>query len=100
MTTDFLHGVEVIQIDSGTRPIKTVKSAVIGLIGTAPDADPNVFPLNQPVLLVNQPRLAGKLDVTGKGLGTLKDAMDDIYDQAGQWLLLCALQMVLILQPP
>lgn len=34
--TQFLHGVEVIEIDDGPRPIQTVKSAVIGLIGTAP----------------------------------------------------------------
>ncbi|UTV26378.1 phage tail sheath C-terminal domain-containing protein [Photobacterium atrarenae] len=36
--TQFLHGVEVIEIDGGTRPIQTVKSAVIGLVGTAPGA--------------------------------------------------------------
>jgi len=36
--TDFLHGVEVIEIDDGPRPIQTVRSAVIGLVGTAPDA--------------------------------------------------------------
>lgn len=36
--TQFLHGVEVIEIDDGTRPIQTVKSAVIGLIGTAPNS--------------------------------------------------------------
>ncbi len=36
--TKFLHGVEVIEIDDGSRPITTVKSAVIGLIGTAPDS--------------------------------------------------------------
>jgi phage tail sheath protein FI len=34
----FLHGVEVIQIDSGSRTITTSKSAVIGLIGTAPNS--------------------------------------------------------------
>lgn len=31
----FLHGAEVLDIDSGPRSIKTVKSAVIGIIGTA-----------------------------------------------------------------
>ncbi|KAB0476532.1 phage tail protein [Vibrio chagasii] len=36
--TQFLHGVEVIEIDDGSRPIQTVKSAVIGLVGTAPGA--------------------------------------------------------------
>ncbi|EPN4479322.1 phage tail sheath C-terminal domain-containing protein [Vibrio cholerae] len=34
--TQFLHGAEVIEIDDGLRPIQTVKSAVIGLVGTAP----------------------------------------------------------------
>jgi phage tail sheath protein FI len=38
MTTDFLHGVEVVEIDDGLRPIQIVKSAVIGIVGTAPDA--------------------------------------------------------------
>lgn len=35
---DFLHGVEVIEIDAGPRPITTVRSAVIGICGTAPDS--------------------------------------------------------------
>ncbi|QKV00254.1 phage tail sheath C-terminal domain-containing protein [Vibrio cholerae] len=34
--TQFLHGAEIIEIDDGSRPIQTVKSAVIGLVGTAP----------------------------------------------------------------
>ena len=36
--TTFLHGVEVIEVDNGSRSIQTVRSAVIGLVGTAPDA--------------------------------------------------------------
>lgn len=44
--TDFLHGVEVLEIDSGSRVIQTVKSSVIGIVGTAPNADPGAFPLN------------------------------------------------------
>lgn len=36
MAANYLHGVETIEIDRGPRPVKTVKSAVIGLIGTAP----------------------------------------------------------------
>lgn len=34
----FLHGVEMLEVDSGSRAITTSKSAVIGLIGTAPDS--------------------------------------------------------------
>ena len=33
MAANFLHGVETIEIDKGPRPIRTVKSAVVGLIG-------------------------------------------------------------------
>lgn len=42
MADKFLHGVEVLEIDAGTRPIQTASSSVIGLIGTAPDAAPAV----------------------------------------------------------
>lgn len=38
----FLHGVEIVQIDTGSRPIATVNSAIIGLIGTAPNSQPEV----------------------------------------------------------
>jgi phage tail sheath protein FI len=76
---DFLHGVETIELTDGIRPIRTVKSSVIGVIGTAPLADADVFPLNTPVLLTNQPRKAALLGADG----TLKAALDGIYDQAG-----------------
>jgi uncharacterized protein len=42
MSEKFLHGVEVIQIDDGPRPIRTVRSSVIGLIGTAPGSQAEV----------------------------------------------------------
>ena len=42
MPKTFLHGVEVVEIDAGPRPIQTVRSSVIGLIGTAPNAQPEV----------------------------------------------------------
>lgn len=79
MTTTFLHGVEVIEVDDGIRPIQTVRSGVIGLIGTAPAAEAASFPLNTPVLLAGTQRLAAKLGATG----TLKDAVDGIFDQTG-----------------
>jgi len=78
MTTTFLHGVEVLQIDTGARPIQTVRSSVIGLIGTAPDADATKFPLNTPVLIARRSEMAGL-----GAAGTLQSALDLIYDQAG-----------------
>jgi phage tail sheath protein FI len=79
MAEQFLHGVEVSEITSGPRTIRTTKSSVIGLIGTAPDADNTVFPLNKPVLIVGSRREAAKLGTTG----TLPMAINGIFDQIG-----------------
>ena len=79
MPEQFLHGVEVIEIDSGPRPIRTVRSSVIGLIGTAPDADEDRFPANFPVLIAGKRSEAAGLGSTG----TLPAAIDDIFDQTG-----------------
>lgn len=79
----FLHGVEVLDIDGGARPIQTVRSSVIGMVGTAPSADPVAFPLNTPVLIAGSRLEAAKLDLLGTGLGTLPAAMDSIFDQTG-----------------
>ena len=79
MAEQFLHGVEVAEISSGPRTIRTTKSSVIGLIGTAPDADNPSFPLNKPVLIVGSRREAAKLGATG----TLPMAINGIFDQIG-----------------
>lgn len=42
MATDYHHGVRVIEINEGTRPIRTISTAVIGLVATAPDAEPGI----------------------------------------------------------
>lgn len=42
MAENFLHGVEVLEIDAGPRPIQTVRSSVIGIVGTAPGAQAEV----------------------------------------------------------
>lgn len=76
--TDFFHGVETITVDKGPRPIQTVRSSVIGLIGTAPDATEVAFPLNTPVLVNRRSDMRG----IGEG-GTLPNALDAIFDQIG-----------------
>lgn len=40
MSEQFLHGIEIVEIDDGIRPIQTVRSSIIGLVGTAPNAEP------------------------------------------------------------
>ncbi|TSE34724.1 phage tail sheath subtilisin-like domain-containing protein [Tepidimonas charontis] len=76
MPTAFHHGVEVIEIDDGLRPIQTARFSVIGLVGTAPDAQASVFPLNTPVLVAT-PRSAAGLGNTG----TLPQAIKAIHAQ-------------------
>lgn len=79
MPDTFLHGVEVVEIDSGPRPLRTVKSAVIGVVGTAPEADEAAFPINTPVLIAGRRRDLMSLGKTG----TLPPALTGIFDQAG-----------------
>lgn len=79
MTDTFIHGIENVTVDDGIRPITTVRSSVIGLIGTALDADEKLFPLNTPVSIAGSRIEAAKLGLTG----TLPDAIDSIFDQIG-----------------
>ena len=83
MVEQFLHGVEVVEITTGTRPIRTVRSGVIGIVGTAPDADATAFPADTPVLIAGDRRKAAKLDPNNAGRGTLPGALDAIFDQIG-----------------
>lgn len=84
MPEQFLHGVEVVEIDTGTRPIRTVRSSVIGLVGTAPSANADKFPLNTPVLIAGR-----RADAAGLGTdGTLPAAIDGIFDQVGAMIVM------------
>lgn len=78
MATDYHHGVRVIEINSGTRPIRTVTTAVIGLVATAEDADTSFFPADTPVLVTDIYAAIGKAGTAG----TLKNSLDAIADQA------------------
>ena len=81
MPEQFLHGVEIIEINDGARPIQTVKSSVIGLVGTAPQG-----PVNTPTLILGSRAKAveifGANDDANKDY-TIPKALDGIFDQAG-----------------
>ncbi|MGQ0455369.1 hypothetical protein ACT4UM_30085, partial [Bacillus sp. SS-TM] len=51
--SDYHHGVQVLEINDGTRVISTVSTAIVGMVCTASDADAETFPLNKPVLITN-----------------------------------------------
>lgn len=76
--SDYHHGVRVIEIAGGTRPIRTIATSIIGLVATASDADEEAFPLNRPVLLTNIRAAIGKAGTTG----TLATSLDAIAAQA------------------
>ena len=75
--TDYLHGVRVIELNDGTRPIRSIPTAVIGMVCTADDADAAVFPFDTPVLLTNVQTAIGKAGTTG----TLASSLKAIADQ-------------------
>ncbi|MDO5609473.1 MAG: phage tail sheath protein [Pseudomonadota bacterium] len=77
MSDAYHHGVRVIEINEGVRVLRTISTAVIGLLATADDADASVFPLNKPVLLTN---VRSRIDKAGT-TGTLRKALQAIVDQ-------------------
>lgn len=77
--SNFIHGVNVIEINQGINKVKTSSSSVIGIIGTAPEADAADFPLNTPVLIAGSYSEAAKLGTTG----TLPTALEGILAQTG-----------------
>ncbi|MBU2713638.1 phage tail sheath C-terminal domain-containing protein [Zooshikella harenae] len=79
MSENFLHGIEIVEDNSGPRPIRTVRSSVIGVVGTAPEADNSKFPYHTPVLIAGNIKEAAELGKTG----TLPDAIKGVFDQAG-----------------
>ncbi|EKS1206229.1 MULTISPECIES: phage tail sheath protein [Enterobacteriaceae] len=76
--SDYHHGVQVLEINDGTRVISTVSTAIIGMVCTASDADTATFPLNTPVLIT---RVQNAIAKAGKK-GTLRAALQAIADQA------------------
>lgn len=65
------HGVRVLEVDDGTRPIRTVETSIVGFVATAEDADATTFPLNRPVLLTNVLGALGKAGDQGTLAKTL-----------------------------
>lgn len=77
MAGEYHHGVRVVEVNEGTRPIRTISTAVIGLVAVAEDADADTFPLDTPVLLTNVQAAVGKAGTNG----TLAASLQAIADQ-------------------
>lgn len=76
MAANYLHGAETIEIDDGARQVKLVKTAVIGIVGTA-----LAGAVNTPILVTSDRDFAqfGE-DANG---ATILDALNAVYDQKG-----------------
>ena len=74
----FLHGVEVVELEGGPRPITNVASSVIGLVGTATKG-----PVNEPVLIAGSRKEAVEKFGAANGSGTIPEALEAIFDQGG-----------------
>lgn len=74
MATNYLHGVETIEVSQGAKPVQIVKSSVIALVGTAPIGDKN-----EPILVLS-PNDAAQFGQQLPGF-TIPQALDAIFKQ-------------------
>lgn len=74
---DYHHGVRVVETQGGARTVRTISTAVIGVVCTSNDADAVAFPMNRPVLLTDVRRAIGKAGANG----TLRPTLQAIADQ-------------------
>lgn len=49
MAADYLHGIETIEVNQGSRPFRVIKSSVIALVGIAPKGA-----VNEPILCLSE----------------------------------------------
>lgn len=77
MAENYHHGVRVFELSDGIRPIRTITTAIQGLVATADDADPLFFPENTPILLTNIQAAIAKAGSTG----TLRTALQAMANQ-------------------
>ena len=80
--TDPTFGISITRIDNEPRPAVWSDMAVVGIVGTAPDADVDAFPVDTPVFMYSDD--AAKLTALGAD-GTLAGAINLINAQLGEF---------------
>ena len=80
--SDPTFGISIARVDNEPRPAVYSDMSVVGIIGTAPDADEATFPADTPVFMYSDD--AAKLTALGAS-GTLKDAITLINAQLGDF---------------
>jgi len=71
----FLHGVEIVQVDSGAVPVTQARSGVIALVGTAP-----IGAINTPTVVTSQRQATTLFGEPLPGF-TIPQALKAIFDQ-------------------
>ncbi len=51
MAIEFNHGIRLIEDGQASRPLEMFSQTALGAVVTAPDADAQIYPLNEPVLV-------------------------------------------------
>ena len=82
MPASFLHGVETIEITKGARTISTVKTAVVGIVGTAPieDVEEQYRTINTPTLILSETEAVRYFGNHKAGF-TIPQALEAFFDQ-------------------
>ena len=82
MPASFLHGVETIEITKGARTISTVKTAVVGIVGTAPieDVEEQYRTVNTPTLILSEIEAVRYFGNHKAGF-TIPQALEAFFDQ-------------------
>ena len=82
MPASFLHGVETIEITKGARTISTVKTAVVGIVGTAPieDVEKQYRTVNTPTLILSETEAVRYFGNHKAGF-TIPQALEAFFDQ-------------------
>lgn len=76
---EYLHGIESVLVDDGSRPIRTSKAGIIAVVGTAGKG-----PVNTNVLINGNPRKAAEIFGADMGDGfTLPESFDAIFGFGG-----------------
>lgn len=80
--TDPVFGINIQRLNNEPRPAVATDMSVIGLVGTAPDANTTTYPINDPVLVFSDDATA----IAALGLtGTLAKQFDLINAQLGDF---------------
>lgn len=82
MPASFLHGVETIEITKGARTISTVKTAVVGIVGTAPieDVEEQYRTVNTPTLILSETEAVRYFGNHKAGF-TIPQALEAFFEQ-------------------